>query len=89
MCNKKLKLKIISYNNNPICEIIGIKAPIKQLNILNKFRYLYYSLKFKKRFRDWLWVRIREPKIRERYSYDYLVKNLHENTDLDELLENW
>jgi len=36
-----------------------------------------------------LWVRIREPKIREKYSHDNLVKNLHEDTDLDELLENW
>jgi hypothetical protein len=50
---------------------------------------LYYCLKFKKRFRHWLWVKIREPKIRERYSHDYLVEHLHEDTDLDELLENW
>jgi hypothetical protein len=36
-----------------------------------------------------LWVKIREPKIREKYSHDYLVEHLHEETDLDELLENW
>lgn len=83
------KLEIIRYNNNPICEIIGGTNAIKKLNILNNFRYLYYSLKYKKRFRDLLWVKIREPKIREKYSHDYLVKNLHEDTDLDELLENW
>jgi Leucine-rich repeat (LRR) protein len=87
--NEKLKLKIISHNNNPICEIIGVKAPIKQLNIFNKFKYLYYSLKYKKRFRDLLWVKIREPKIKIKYSHDYLVKHLHEDTDLDELLHNW
>jgi hypothetical protein len=83
--------------SNPISEIlydhmskildhIGI---IKKLRVLNQFRDLYYCLKFKKRFRDLLWVKIREPKIREKYSHDYLVKNLHEETDLDELLENW
>ena len=31
--------------------------------ILNNFRYLYYSLKFKKKFKDWLWIKVREPKI--------------------------
>ena len=45
---------------------------------------------FKKRFRDLLWVRIREPKIRKRYSYEYLIENLpDEETDLDEVLNNW
>ena len=83
------KLNIIRYNNNPICEIIGYTVALKQLNILNKFRYLYYSLKFKKRLRDILWVKIREPKIRVKYSHDYLVEHLREETDLDELLENW
>ena len=61
----------------------------QKLKIFNKFRYLYYCLKFKKQFRNWLWVKIREPKIREKYSHNYLVENLHEDTDLDELLDNW
>ena len=86
------KLVIINYINNPIYEIINTndKQIIKQkLRVLNQFKYLYYSLKFKKRFRDLLWTKIREPKIREKYSHDYLVVNLHEDTDLDDLLENW
>ena len=83
---------------NPICEFIGeFQAPYgpiiqslqKNIQTLNNFRYLYYSLKFKKRFRDWLWIKVREPKIRMKYSHDYLVEHLHEETDLDELLENW
>jgi Leucine-rich repeat (LRR) protein len=82
------KLLIIDYINNPIYEIIG-DIQIKKLRVINRFRYLYYCLKFKKRFRDWLWVKIREPKIRERYSHNYLLENLHEDTDLDDLLENW
>jgi hypothetical protein len=45
-------------------------------------------LKFKKQFRDWLWVKIREPRIREKYSYKYL-ENLHEESDLDEFLAAW
>ena len=86
--NKNLQ---IHYSNNPIYEIINsdeIDIINRKIQILNDFRYLYYCLKFKKRFRDWLWVRIREPKIRTRYSHDYLVEHLQDN-DLDELLEKW
>ena len=86
------KLELFDYRINPIYEIIGYnnKHIINQkMQILNKFRYSYYCLKFKKQFRDWLWVRIREPKIRKRYSHNYLIEHLHEDTDLDEVLNNW
>ena len=86
------KLQILVYNNNPIYDIINsdvIEIIKQKLRVLNQFKYLYYSLKFKKRLRDLLWVKIREPKIRIKYSHDYLVEHLHEDTDLDELLENW
>jgi len=89
------KLQIIYYHCNPICEIIddieyNDKDKIKQkMRVLNQFRYLYYCLKFKKRFRDLLWVKIREPKIRIKYSPKYLLENLYEDIDLDELLKNW
>ena len=85
-------VRILEYSCNPIYEIIksNNKNIINQkIQILNQFRYLYYCLKFKKMFRDWLWVKIREPKIRKKYSHDYLVEHLHEDTDLDELLNNW
>jgi hypothetical protein len=86
------KLETIVYYDNPIYEIInsGVIDIIKRkIRVLNQFRYLYYSLKFKKQLRDILWVKIREPKIRIKYSHDYLVEHLHEDTDLDELLNNW
>ena len=85
-------LQTISCSHNPFYEILNTKDEnqIKQkLRVLYNFRYLYYCLKFKKQFRYLLWVKIREPKIREKYSHDYLVANLHEDTDLDELLHNW
>ena len=85
-------LETIVYDENPIFEIINSddKDIINQkLKILNNFHYLYYSLKFKKQLRDWLWVKIREPKIREKYHHRYLLENLHEDVDLDELLNNW
>jgi Leucine-rich repeat (LRR) protein len=94
-------LQELEFDYNPIYDIYEIIEddyidiydyiyPIKQkLRILNQFRYLYYSLKFKKQFRHWLWVRVREPKIRMKYSHDYLVEHLHEDTDLDEFLDSW
>jgi Leucine-rich repeat (LRR) protein len=88
-------LQIIHYYYNPIYEIIGdieyidINKIKQKMQILNNFRYLYYCLKFKKRFRDLLWVKIREPKIKKKYSHSYLLEHLHEDTDLDELLKNW
>lgn len=32
---------------------------------LKKLKHLFYSLKFKKRFRDWLWIKVREHRIRK------------------------
>ena len=81
----------INYSNNPIYEIINsvdIDIINRKMQVLNDFRYLYYCLKFKKRFRDLLWVKIREPKIRSKYSHKYLVEHLRD-TDLDEFLQNW
>jgi hypothetical protein len=83
------------YYNNPIDKIFPntremLSTLNKKVKIVNKFRELYYSLKFKKRLRDWLWVRIRKPKIEEKYSHDYLIKNLpDEDADLDEVLAAW
>ena len=58
------------------------------LNIINKFRSLYYTLKFKKHFIKWLW-KCKKNQIMEKYHPKYLLDNLEENTDLDEFLENW
>ena len=103
-CNNNLyslylnaNLRTLYYADNPIYEIIkhshikhnDIDKIKQKLQVLNHFKYLYYCLKFKKRFRDILWVKIREPKIRIKYSYDYLVEHLNEYTNLDDLLNNW
>jgi hypothetical protein len=84
---------MLFYFNNPIYEIINsfdINIIKQRLKILNNFRYLYYCLKFKKQFRNWLWVRVREPKIREKFHYNYLIKNLsNEEANLDKVLDNW
>jgi hypothetical protein len=86
-------LETLDYAYNPIYEIIGdddIDTIKQKIRVLNQFRHLYYSLKFKKQFRHWLWVRVREPKIRMKYHPDYLLKSLcDKDTDFDELLNNW
>ena len=75
------------------CELDIIENDFKEqlneiLNIINKFRHLYYSLKFKKNFIKWLW-KSREKQIMEKYHPNHLLENLDENTDLDEFLNNW
>jgi hypothetical protein len=59
-----------------------------QTNILYKFRYTFYVLKFKKYFKKWLWEKVREPKIMQRFHPDHL-KTLEETDDLEEFLEKW
>ena len=49
---------------------------------------IYYSLKFKKQLRKWLWEKVREPKIKKLYNPSYLI-NLKEEDDLDTFLDNW
>jgi hypothetical protein len=74
-----------------------MKYIIQMRNITNRiirFKELFYTLKYKKRFRDLLWVRIREPKIRNKYHPDNLIKLLEHRDnltldELDELDDNW
>lgn len=67
----------------------SIFITIKQINTYNSFRHLYYSLKFKNQFRNWLWEKVRKHKIEKKYHPLYLIQNLDENTDLDTVLINW
>lgn len=62
---------------------------------IHKFRCLYYCLKYKKQFRDLLWTKIREPKIKQHYSPSNLVLLLEGVEDMDDedefhtVLSNW
>lgn len=82
-------------DNNPICEIIGnhiddVNIIRKNAQILNKFKYLYYCIKYKKQLRKLLWS-LREKKIQEHYHPMHLIELLREKDDseLDVLLEGW
>jgi Leucine-rich repeat (LRR) protein len=87
------KIVYLYYPNNPICNILDINnnslIKVKQnVKILNNFRHLYYSVRFKKQLIKWLW-KSREKQIMKKYHPNYLLDNLEENTDLDEFLNNW
>jgi len=83
----------IIYYHTPIYDMLKTNDTniIRQnVCILNKFRRLYYSLKFKRQFHDWLWERVRRPKIEMQYHPDNLAKQLvDEDTDLDIVLDKW
>ena len=88
-------LQELYYYNNPIYQIINndfLFIINTKLKILHKFCYLYYFLKFKTKFRDFLWKKIREPKIMKNYHPSYLNKLLIDGTedlDIDLVLNSW
>jgi hypothetical protein len=97
-----VELSGLYFENNPITKTIlhniekynrniRILFRINKITrILMRFRHLYYCLKFRNKFRAWLWEKVREPRIRKQYHYAYLEENLvDEDADLDEVLAKW
>jgi Leucine-rich repeat (LRR) protein len=85
-------LEILSFYNIPIYEIVNSNTLFQinnNIQILNNFRDLYYCLRFKKQLRKWLWEKVREPNAMKQYSPIYLIENLGDDDDLDEVLDNW
>ena len=79
-------------HDNPIFKIVNsniLFQRIKNIQILNNFRYLYYCLKFKKHFRKWLWEKVKEPNVKKLYNPIYLIENLGHEDDLETVLDNW
>jgi Leucine-rich repeat (LRR) protein len=74
-------------SNNPIYEIVNNDSliTIKQnIQTLNNFRHLYYSLKFNIKFEQWL-LRSKEEKIMEQYHPDKIIKLLESGVDIFDL----
>jgi Leucine-rich repeat (LRR) protein len=59
-----------------------------QTNILYKFRFTYYCNRFKTQFKKWLWEKVREPIIMQKFHPDHL-NTLEDTDDLEEFLEEW
>lgn len=96
------KLKYLYCSGNPLpywlCDEYKIGLDNLDINnklkITNRFKELFYTLKFKKQFRTILWEKVREPKIRAKYHPDILMKMLEGRDEmtleqLDEMMENW
>jgi Leucine-rich repeat (LRR) protein len=87
------KVTYLCCNNNKIYYENIIKndnfnITFNIITILNNFRYTYYTLKYKERFKRWLWEKVREPKIMKQFHPDHLT-TLKETDDLEEFLEEW
>jgi hypothetical protein len=94
MPNLPESLKELAFYFNPIWQMRLINTndliiTKQQIKTLNSFRHLYYSLRYKHQFRNWLWEKIRKPKIMKNYHPKFLIENINEDTDLDNFLENW
>ena len=65
-----------------------------KIKCIEDFKYLFWSLKFKKKFRDWLWLKVRLPKIENMYHPSKLNNMLDTKDDiteneLDNLISSW
>ena len=79
------------FHDNPISKIVNSNnfvQRIKNIQILNNFRHLYYCVKFKTHFRKWLWGKVRLPNVNKMYNPIYLIENLGDEDDLDTVLDN-
>jgi hypothetical protein len=99
-CHNKLKylpcqlfnIEYLDISNNPKYKIIDntdLKIVKKNINTINNFRHIYYCIKFRNQFRKWLWERVKEPKIIKKYNPNYLIKNLNDIANLDDVLNAW
>lgn len=77
----------LGCRDNPIYNIIGNNVGL--LNIWNKFRHVYYSIKYKNKFMNWLWDKVRRPKIEQMYHPDNLLKLIDGNENWEEEIETW
>jgi hypothetical protein len=79
----------VNYINENVNQTFLLREKIQTLY---HFRSLFYTLKYKDRFRDFLWDKIRRPKIEAKYhpsNLQKLIDELNEEDDLTELLESW
>ena len=75
------------FDNNLIYKELKIECINNTNKILNNFKYLFYSIKFKKAFRKWLYEKVRLPKIEEAFSPINIMKALElvDINDIDEI----
>lgn len=88
-------LRLLLFTQNQMNEVVsvngevyaedGMASVVKNINTLYQFRYLFYLIKYRKRFHAWL-----EPIIRKKYHPARLMeKLLDDGVDLEDVLDNW
>lgn len=80
-----LNTKLTYINCDLLCSFILYSNKIK---ILMKFRFTFYCLKFKNKFKKWLWEKVREPKVMTKFHPTHL-NALKDNDNLEVFLEDW
>jgi Leucine-rich repeat (LRR) protein len=93
--NQRVGHVFIDISESPLCKLLYIKKAryaiirnsyfksliIKSAHVINRFRHLYYSIRFKKQFRKWYYERVVEPKIKIMYHPSKLIKLMNELND--------
>ena len=87
--DNKLPYKLNNDSN------LGRKNEINYtIQLLKRVRFTIMAIKYKKKFHDWLWIKIRLPKIQKKYHPDKLrelLKDIEENDEktVDTALDDW
>ena len=88
--NNKFIIECSGYLSNQTKNEIN-----RTFKCLDSCRHLFWSLKFKQKFRDWLWLKVRLPKIEKLYHPSKLNALLHDKNDditeeeLDKVISAW
>ena len=90
--NNQLLYKLISNNDYLHSERKNEMNKIIQL--LKRVKFIIVCLKYKQKFRDWLWIKVKLPMIQTKYHPDNLVellKNIDENDEESfcDAIEKW
>ena len=68
---------------------------ITKVKVINNFRWTYYHVKLKRKMKDWLWERVRLPKIKAMYSpaqLTYILASIPDNVSAEEaqaVIDGW
>ena len=79
-------LKTLYFKNNRIKYLNNrdnINSIKNKQTILIKCKHLFYCLKFKRRFRTWLWEHVRQRQVQEMYHPSNLLQLLGDTADDD------
>ena len=96
-------ITVLNCSDNPMPHLPALNTKLKYINcdllcsssifsnkidILIKFRFTFYCLKLKNKFKKWLWEKVREPKIMQKFHPDHL-NELKDTDDLEVFLDDW